>query len=379
MEKRLQSVLIYRDHLLAKSEFAFLKRQYVGFEQLTRHWVGSKIVDGLKESGIDPNLIGGPGPAGLLKKTLFKQFGKVPREPNLAALNPVVVHAQFGVSGALALPLAKHLRLPLVVTFHGGDAFKEKHYQRRIIPTIFQRRWVELKDYASLFVCVSDRVRHKLVERGVSPKKLETIHIGTELPPAVGARAPKHFAFVGRFVDKKGIDVLIAAIRRLRANQVSTPFVLAGDGPLLGAMKEKADGLSNVEFTGWIGTDRLQALLRETIALVVPSVIGKGGDAEGLPSVVGEAMAMGVPVVGSDAASIGEVANGSAAVGIVRAGDVAGLAAALAKIAAAPDLWPQMGVEAAAIAQANLNAVTQSRKLERRLIAVAEASGTFKA
>ena len=176
----MRTALVYRDRLIPRSEAAFMRRQYVAFESLTPYWLGCHFDDGLADLGAPGHLLGRPGPLGALDRALFKQVGTVPRHPDLGATNPTVIHAHFGRGGALALPLARKLGLPLVVSFHGGDATKDKHYRRQLIPTIYQRRLEALKREARLFVCVSDFIRRRLIERGFPTEKLVVNRYGIE-------------------------------------------------------------------------------------------------------------------------------------------------------------------------------------------------------
>lgn len=372
-----KNILVYRDRLGAKSEWAFMRRQYLGFRTLEPNWVGCRIDPGLAGSGLSPPLLlGGSGILGPVQRALFKQVGRVPDTGRLQALAPVVVHAQFGRGGALALPLAKHLQIPLVVTFHGGDAFKEKHYGKVLLPSIFQRRWAELQQYASLFVCVSEGVRAKLLERGVPPEKLEVINIGVELQdrPRV-ARQRTNFLFAGRFVEKKGIFVLIDAIRRFRDAGLETPFTVAGDGPLLEAARARASDLRGVAFPGWLSPERLREEMESAIAMLVPSIVGEGGDAEGLPSVAVEAMSLAAPVVASDSCGLSDLLPGAGAGVIVPSGDAEALCNALVDLSKHPEHALQMGAAAAGLAQQRLSAVVQSRTLEDRLLKIADTAG----
>jgi len=367
MNRAMSTILIYRDRLLPNSEVAFMRRQYMGFERLRPIWVGCRADAGLKAAKIEPMILGGDGVSGCLERALFKQAGIVPSRPDLAALRPVLIHAQFGRGGALALPIAQKLRIPLVVTFHGGDAFKNKHYQG-IVPTIFKRRWEELKSYASLFVCVSAAVRDKLAERGAPADKLDVIHIGTDtVLDALAPRHPKHFFFAGRFVEKKGIFVLIEAIRRLRANGVATPAVLAGEGPLFAQAKEQSADLADVVFAGWLGADAMRAEMADAVAVVIPSIAGSDGDREGLPSVAVEAMGLGVPVIASDFTGLKGIADAAGAGLVVPAGDAAALAEAMLRLSNDPLELTAMGIAAHRLAAAEFCALRQSKRLEDRL------------
>src|SRR5215470_2487003 len=135
-----KAVLIYRDRIAPVSEAQFLRRQYLGFRHLTPVWVGCRTDRGLADLGVDPLILGRAGLAGVWDCFCFRQLGTLPPEPDLSALRPGLVHAQFGLGGALALPMARALGVPLVVTFHGGDATKKKHYSRSLVPSVFKRR-----------------------------------------------------------------------------------------------------------------------------------------------------------------------------------------------------------------------------------------------
>src|SRR5579862_9377398 len=134
------NILVYRDRIVPRSEAHFLRRLYIGFERLTPVWVGRHRGDGLGDLGVEPLFLGREGAVGALDRSLFKHLGVLPPAPDLRALNPRLVHAHFGRGGALALPIARAFGVPLVVHYHGGDATKDKHYRRGLIPTIYQQR-----------------------------------------------------------------------------------------------------------------------------------------------------------------------------------------------------------------------------------------------
>jgi glycosyltransferase involved in cell wall biosynthesis len=367
------TALLYRDRLIPRSEAAFMRRQYCAFDRLTPYWLGCRFDDGLADLGAPGHLLGGAGPLGGLERGLFKQLGRLPSAPDLAALDPVVIHAHFGRGGAIALPLARKLGLPLVVSFHGGDATKDKHYRRQLIPTIYQRRLEALKREAKLFVCVSDFIRRRLIERGFPPQKLVVNRYGIEVEGVPAPRAPDEpptVLFVGRFVEKKGIPTLLDAMAILRERGNPLRLVMVGDGPLGPLVAGRAADLGGIEHTGWLANDQVKARMAGALALAVPSVTAKAGDAEGLPNVILEAMAAGIPVVGSDSAGIAEaIIDGETGL-VVPPGDAAALAAALAGLAAQPMLRQAMAMAGRARAVAEFSAPAQSRRLEQILLSV---------
>ena len=375
LKAKRETLLVYRDRLAPLSEVGFLRRFYVGFERLAPVWLGRHLEPGASALPGDKLRLGRTGPLGALDRTLFRHLGIVPPEPDLRALRPRLLHAHFGRGGALALPIARALGIPLVVTFHGGDATKETHYRRRLVPRVYARRLAALQREAALFVCVSEFVRDRLLARGFPPEKLEVIHQGVELdaaPPAPpDAAAQPYVLFVGRFVEKKGVSTLIEAMRLLDARGSATRLVLIGDGPLGQQLREQARGLKLVSFPGWLPNPETRSWMQGALALCVPSVTGSDGDSEGLPTVIFEAMAEGVPVVGSRHAGIAEaVEHGSTGL-IVPEGDPLSLADALAGLIASPELRQRLGTAARRVAAERFSAIRQSRRLEAALLRVA--------
>jgi len=374
-----ETLLVYRHRLAPLSEVGFLRRFYVGFERLAPVWLGCHIDAGASALTQDPLRLGRSRPLGVLDRALFRHFGILPPEPDLFALRPVVLHAHFGRGGALALPIARTLGIPLVVTFHGADATKETHYRRRLVPRIYARRLAALQREAALFVCVSEFVRDRLLARGFPPDKLEIIYQGVEpgiendaaQPAEPEAAEGPYVLFVGRFVEKKGVSDLIEAMRLLEAQGSAARLILIGDGPLSGALRERARGLERVRFLGWLPNTEVRRWMRGALALCVPSVTGRGGDSEGLPTVIFEAMAEAVPVVGSDHAGIAEAVEHGTTGLIVAEGDPAALAAALASLIARPELRRRLGTAARAVAAERFSALRQSRRLEVALLRVA--------
>ncbi|HWD60065.1 MAG TPA: glycosyltransferase [Stellaceae bacterium] len=362
------NILVYRDRIVPRSEAHFLRRLYIGFERLRPVWIGRHLADGLGDLGVPATMLGRAGLLGALDRERFKHFGSLPPAPDLRTLGARLVHAHFGRGGALALPIARQLGLPLVVHYHGGDATKDKHYRRGLVPTIYQRRLAELQREAALFVCVSDFIRDRLLGRGFPPEKLLVHRYGVELegfdapPPDV---AEPYLLFAGRFVEKKGIGFLIEAMRRLGGEGRSVRLKLVGDGEIAGELKRAAAGLDTVEFPGWLPNAELRRLMRGALAVCVPSVETASGDAEGLPNVVLEGMAAGTPVVATHHAGIGEAIEDGKSGLLVPPGDTAALTAALRRLIDEPDIARRMGRQARQTALDKFDATAQSQRLEQ--------------
>lgn len=382
-----QPFLVYRDRIGAASETGFLTRQYIGFTRLRPIWTGRTLLPAAPQVGEHLLRLGGNGPLGPLHRLLFRQFGRVPtldyparlQTPTAASgsqrdsasaattcehsLAPVL-HAQFARGGALALPLARSLNLRMVVTLHGGDISKRKNWQG----TLLSHRWPALTHDASVFVCVSSAVADLAAARGVPSAKLQVLPIGVEVPACSPTGNPTFHLFVGRFVEKKGIRTLVTAMRRLRAEGDTMPLVCVGDGPLRPLLDALAHDISGITLTGWLPPDAVRARMANAYTLIVPSVIAGDGDAEGLPSVIPEAMAQGCPVIGSDQGGIAEAIRHGQTGLLVPPGDPETLAGAMRQITQDTNLRNRLATAGFTEVARSLNARLQSAKLEALLL-----------
>ena len=360
------NIIVFRDKLLLPSE-GFIKTHYTAFDAASLVYLASYF--GWRAAELDGQMMATAPDS--LRRFWFKQTGRTRILPDLKALAPRSVHAHFGRGGALALPLAEALGVPLFVTFHGGDATKETHQRCRLIPTIYQRRLSHLQAYASGFLCVSQFVADRLAAQGFPKAKLITHYIGIDVS---GMQQPEQrqgrLLFIGRLVDKKGVDILLAAMRRLHQSDSKTVLGLdiAGSGPLEAELRAQATDLPSVQFLGWQTPEQLSRILQKAQAVVVPSRIAADGDCEGLPTVVLESIRAGLPVVASDHAGIPEIIRHEETGFLVPENDPDALAAALLAASQTGDQMRQMVARAQQRLQHDFNAATQSQKLQQYLL-----------
>lgn len=358
-----QPFFVYRDRIGPQSEIGFLRRQYVGFTRLHPIWIGRTVLPNADAISPDILRLGGGLPLGPINRLMFRHLGVIPA-PDVPDLAPIL-HAQFARGGALALPLAKKLSLSMVVTLHGGDITKQKNWRG----TVLAQRWKALVREASGFICVSNAVADVALSRGVPEAKLTVLPIGVEIPGDPPARRPTAHLFVGRFVEKKGIAVLADAMRRLRAAGDTTPLVCVGDGPLKPMLEALATEIAGLTLTGWLPPDAVRVCMNNAVSLLVPSIIAENGDAEGLPSVIPEAMAQACPVIGSDQGGIAEAITHDHTGLLVPPGDAEALAHAMNRITRESGLADRLGTAGFNHAATDLNASIQSAKLEAILMA----------
>lgn len=337
--------VIFRSQLLHPSETFVLQQG----EHLSRYeacYVGARRVNGLPMPGHRTVTLNGEGVLGKRGRILgaareasFKLSGRSPTlERRLRALEPALIHAHFADDGTVALPLARRLGLPLVVTLHGGDVTLSDAEFRRGTPIrrVYLARMAQLKREARLFLTSSDYIRRTALARGYPAERTRVHYTGVDTaffapdPDAIPRRA---VLFVGRLIPSKGPLHLLRAMQRLDARGVDAEVVYCGDGPLRPQLEAEARNLSMpVRFLGVQDPGSVVRWMRHARVFCVPSTLNANGGAEGFGMVFIEAQAVGVPVVSFRTGGIPEaVADGETGI-LASDGDVQELADALERL-----------------------------------------------
>jgi glycosyltransferase involved in cell wall biosynthesis len=261
-----------------------------------------------------------------------------------------LLHAHWIVpNGVAAAPLSR--RVPFAVGIHGSDVFlAEKPLLRLWVGETLRRTVVmtgcspELVDRVAALGLAGDRCH--LIPYGVDT---ETFHPGTDGRAAWRARlgipaSATIVLAVGRMVTKKGFQVLLPEVRRLLERHPTCHVILAGGGDRLEEFRRTASTLAaRVHLPGVVYRDGLPGLYRAADVFVLPAVHDDSGNVDGLPNVILEAMASGLPVVASGISGIPlAVADGVSGI-LVPEGDGAGLHAALDRLLRRPDEAKAMG------------------------------------
>ena len=189
-----------------------------------------------------------------------------------------------------ALPLARRLGIPLIVTLHGSDVTAKINFRQR-----YQNLWKK----TSLFICVSEFIQPKAIDAGFPKEKLRVLYIGVDHDVFHPRSEPKNrdlALFVGRLVEKKGCSMLLHAIAKVKENYPRIQTVVIGDGPLRPSLERLAAKLGiSCRFLGPQPGAAVRKWLSAARVFCAPSVTASNGDSEGLPTVVVEAQSNGSP------------------------------------------------------------------------------------
>jgi colanic acid/amylovoran biosynthesis glycosyltransferase len=290
-----RAVVIWRSCLLPGSE-TFIRYQGDALRAWQPIYLGAiKVESALAR---DTDLIAyAETPQGRRGWLMLRLTGRSRRlRSQLAGVRPALVHAHFGGDGWLISRSAAKLALPLVITVHGLDVTRQPG-RPGLRGARSRRNLRQAFDRAALILAVSESIRGKAIALGADPAKVRVHYTGVPIPPAPAA-VPKVWdvIFVGRFVEKKGIDDLLHAIAMI--NEPRPRVLLIGSGPLEQAMRAIAADLGlDATFLGAQEPAVVSRRMAESKIFVSPSRTAPDGDAEGLPTTILEAACHALPTV----------------------------------------------------------------------------------
>lgn len=242
------------------------------------------------------------------------------------------IHSQWINScGTIAMYGAWLLGRPYSFTGHATDLYRDRC------------ALLDKIERADFIVCISEFHRQFYLEHGARPEQLFVAYCGIDpavfYPPSSEATAtdrPYRIVASGRLVEKKGFADLIDACRLLADRGLRFECVIGGSGPLEASLRERIAGhglADRVTVTG-------QALLQEKIidfmhggdVYVLPCVWASDGDVDGLPQMLMEAMASGLPALSTRMVGIPDLIRDGETGLLVEPGDTKALADAIERL-----------------------------------------------
>lgn len=235
-----------------------------------------------------------------------------------------IVHAHWLIPQGIVQSL---FRKKYIVTGHGSDIMS-------LNKGIIRKLKVRTLKKAQCVTVVSEALKDKVLELnkstkvfvqsmgcdllGFGPQNRRENYFGQEGRPVV--------LFVGRLAEVKGVEYLIEAM-----HEVDAMLVIAGDGPLKESLAGKSDMRKTI-FLGAKSHNDLREIYASADVLVMPSVTAQDGSKEGFGLVLLEAMASGLPVIGSNSGGIPEIIQDGENGLLVAEKDVSGIKNAIQRI-----------------------------------------------
>lgn len=267
-------------------------------------------------------------------------------QKHLVCTRPNVVLANYGIAGVKIWKACQTLHLPLIVHFHGFDAYH--------VPTLekYRSAYRMMFDYATAIIAVSADMQQQLIKLGAPPEKVCKIPYGVDLQRFTvgnpGLNGPIFLA-VGRFTAKKApMKTMLAFAAVLKKIPAAQLIMVGGKEEQYEdclALAKRMGLIDKVRFTGVCTPQQIVNLMHQARAFVQHSVVADDGDTEGTPNTILEAAACGLPVVSTWHAGIKEAVVHGETGYLVEEHDVTGMANYMVKLAEDPLLAQSLGIK----------------------------------
>jgi glycosyltransferase involved in cell wall biosynthesis len=281
--------------------------------------------------------------------------------------NVKLIHAHFGPSGIEILPIAKDLGIPLVVSFHGYDGsillkyedYKENlkrifEYSHVIVPSHYMLNELNEK--------IGKVLKYSIINYGIPLDDFEYVP-RVSVKKKVDSDEEITFLQVSNFVEKKGHFYTVSAFKELLKFYPNVKLVLVGDGYLKGKIEELVNrmGLDNkVIFPGAVNHKRVNNFMKKADVFLHHSITSSEGDKEGIPNVIMEAMATGLPCISTIHAGIPELIKDGINGFLVEERDVESYIQKMIKLVSSPSNFSN---KARSTVESDFNLYLQNEKL----------------
>lgn len=301
----------------------------------------------------------------LLIKRLVIFFKAVAAAHHLEGSGVQLLHSHFAwLSGAAAWVISRLLDLPFTVTVHAYDVYVSND----LLPLVSSQ--------AHHIIAISEYNRQQVAAvETCPPEAISVIHCGVNLShfqpkPQNGAghspRVPLRILSVGSLIAKKGHTYLINACHLLRQRGIDFNCTIIGCGPDENALRQQIESLSlqdRVKLLGARSHPEIVTAYQQHDLFVLASVVTPGGDRDGIPVVLMEAGALGLPLISSNVSGIPELVRHGQTGWLVPPADPDALAGAIEALATDMELRNRLGQNARAIVEAEFSIESNATRL----------------
>ncbi len=258
-----------------------------------------------------------------------------------------IIHCQFGPLGRRVVSLVpiRTRNHRIVTSIRGADvtAVLKKH------PGIYHDLFRE----GHLFLPVCEFLKERLIREGCAEEKIVVHYSGIDCSKfeyLQRRREPGELTkvlTVARLMEKKGVAFAIEAVAALLEKGEQIEYRVVGDGPLRGSLQQMIERMGidrQVKLLGWKTHEDVKRLLEESHVMVAPSLTSEGGDQEGIPNAIKEAMATGLPVISTFHSGIPELVTDGVSGFLVQERDAASISALLEYLIKHPRICSEMGL-----------------------------------
>jgi colanic acid/amylovoran biosynthesis glycosyltransferase len=258
-----------------------------------------------------------------------------------------IIHCHFPNNGELAVSLRDLgiIQGKIVTSFHG---YQIPHFATGAIWQLYGN----LAKRGDLFLTCSEHMKRWFEGQGWGRRKT-MVHRYAVRVGLFSASAPSppdntevRLLSIGRLVEKKGFHFAIRGVAEVLQRFPHIQYEIAGDGnekPSLERLIAELGAARNIRLLGWKDREEILRLYQQAHIFLAPSVVSQDGDQEGVPLVLHEAMACGLPVISTRHTGIPELVRDGESGFLVAEKDADAIAARLMDLLDHPRTWPEMG------------------------------------
>lgn len=279
-----------------------------------------------------------------------------------------LIHIKFGTVALRYLKLVKLTGLPYIVSFHGYDASRSLKQ-----PAVLSKYKKQLFPGANHIITVSPKLKENLVKAGCSSKKITVLWSGVDVekfwyqPRTLKNNETVKLLCIARLTEKKGLQYLIESFAKVVKKRPNTELTIIGEGPLKHKLKDLISKLKlkdKIKMHDFIPHHKVIDIMHEHHLFCLPSIKDSSGNEEGIPNVIKEACATGMPVVSTYHSGIPELVQDGKNGFLVPEKDIDKLADRLIYLIDHPYIWESMGLYGRKHVEENFNKSIQAKKLE---------------
>jgi glycosyltransferase involved in cell wall biosynthesis len=275
------------------------------------------------------------------RRVIVKRFFQAGYLAEILAGEPVThLHAHFAHDPTMVAMFTHRLTgIPYSFTAHAKDIYL------KTTPEVLR---AEAQQAQAVVTCTEYNRKYLADEVGLTPKgKVHCIYHGLDLSqfkfqwPRVPQTGAPLILSVARLVEKKGLNDLLCAADLLRRRGRSFQIEIIGDGPLRQALKAQAEQLGlngQLRLLGDVSHDSVCRAYQRASVFALPCIVAADGDRDGIPNVLAEAMASGLPVVATPVSGIPELIESEQQGLLVPPSNPLQLADALERLLTQPEL-----------------------------------------
>lgn len=256
-----------------------------------------------------------------------------------------IIHCQYGTIGKNWAYIKEIMDTKLVVSLRGYDLTK-------IVFEHGSSVYAELFNKGDVFLPVCNYFAKMLEKMGCSKRNIHVLYSGIDVQKyqyrerTFDFREKIELLSVGRLVEKKGIKYVIYAVEKLVKQYPNVRYTIVGTGKIEDELKQLSGSLKledNIHFINGLVDDEMQRIHDRSQIFVLPCVQAQDHDQEGIPNVLKEAMATGLPVISTRHSGIPELVQDGISGFLVPERDVDGLVSKCEYLISNPQRCAEMG------------------------------------